>query len=98
MKFFSSFRELAIPLAGKPALVAVLTLMATIAAMETPQYGAILLIILWALVHVFGKFLQKVVLVSLLAGTASILFGEWKVPAPTHSGLNVTRSIRSKIG
>ncbi|MBR2198939.1 MAG: DNA internalization-related competence protein ComEC/Rec2 [Fibrobacter sp.] len=90
MKFFSSFRELAIPLAGKPALVAALTLMATIAAMETPQYGAILLIILWALVHVFGKFLQKVVLVSLLAGTASILFGEWKVPAPTHSGLKMS--------
>ncbi len=85
MKFFSSFRELAIPLAGKPALVAALTLMATIAAMETPQYGAILLIILWALVHVFGKFLQKVVLVSLLVGMASILVSAW-----THSGVEAS--------
>ena len=82
MKFFSSFRELASPLAGKPALVAALTLMATITTIENPQYGAILLILLWALVHVFGKFLQKVVLVSLLAGMASILVTAW-----THSGM-----------
>ena len=85
MKFFSSFRELAIPLAGKPALVAALTLIATTTATEAPQYGAILLILLWVLVHVSGNFLQKVVLVSLLVGMASILVSAW-----THSGVEAS--------
>lgn len=85
MKFFSSFRELAIPLAGKPALVAALTLIATTTATEAPQYGAILLFLLWVLVHVSGNFLQKVVLVSLLVGMASILVSAW-----THSGVEAS--------
>ena len=59
--------------------------MVTIAAMEKPLYGAILLILLLALVHTFGRFLQKVILVALLAGTASILVSEW-----THSGIETS--------
>ena len=85
MKFFSSFQELTSPLAGKPALVASLTLMATITTKDAPQYGAILLILLWALVHVSGKFLQKVILMALLAGMASILVSAW-----THSGIETS--------
>ena len=90
MKFFSSFQELTSPLAGKPALVAALTLMATIATIESPRYGTILLILLWGLVHISGKFLQKVVLVALLAGIGSILFGEWKVSAGAHSSMGAS--------
>ena len=85
MKFFSSFQELANPLTGKPALVAALTLMTTIATMETPQYGAFPLFLLVFFVHVFGKFLQRVVLVALLVGMTSILVSAW-----THSGMEMS--------
>ncbi len=68
---FASLQELAAPLAGKPALVSALTLMAVYASLDFPGYAPFLLIPIAVVARTFHRSVQCAILFTLICGCVS---------------------------
>ncbi len=67
----ASLQELAAPLAGKPALVSALTLMAVYASLDFPGYAPFLLIPIAVVARTFHRSVQCAILFTLICGCVS---------------------------
>lgn len=67
----ASLQELAAPLAGKPALVSALTLMAVYASLDFPGYAPFLLIPIAVVARTFHRSVQCAILFTLVCGCVS---------------------------
>lgn len=67
----ASLQELAAPLAGKPALVSALTLMAVYASLDFPGYAPFLLIPIAVAARTFSRSVQCAILFTLICGCVS---------------------------
>lgn len=67
----ASLQELAAPLAGKPALVSALTLMAVYASLDFPGYAPFLLIPIAIAARTFSRSVQCAILFTLICGCVS---------------------------
>ena len=67
-KIFIAFKELIVPLDGKPALVSALVLTATIASLDEHPFACFLLGMVFLLTHFFRRHLQWVIFITMAAG------------------------------
>ncbi|MCF0220688.1 MAG: DNA internalization-related competence protein ComEC/Rec2 [Fibrobacter sp.] len=84
MFFWNQLEQLLAPLSGKPALLSAVVIAITFASLDSPDFAFALLLPLIFMNHVFPRFLQWVILLSLTAG---IVFHEISLDtASTPSG------------
>lgn len=66
--FWKQMEQLLAPLSGKPALLSSIVIAISFASLDTPSFAPALLIPLIFIIHVFPRFLQWVIFISLTAG------------------------------